>query len=232
MRRHGSIRVSGRGVGCEVDRFRTARPRPFLSKMRFSIDRSGWSRIRTCEGIATRFTVWPLWPLGYPPVSDERPPSRRLSAISCPLRDRGHSRHGRAGGESRTHNRRFTKPVLCRLSYASDLEAVKLPNIPAKCPIARTFPCRGRKSPSPPTRSRRDGRMAAAAQTTGPSRVESRGPSIVSSSASNRQGGVGPFVPGRAAAGLRAWAGRASPRWRSCGACPGRGTRSGGPAPW
>ena len=25
----------------------------------------------------------------------------------------------RAGGESRTHNRRFTKPVLCRLSYAS-----------------------------------------------------------------------------------------------------------------
>jgi hypothetical protein len=29
---------------------------------------SGWSRIRTCEGIATRFTVWPLWPLGYPPV--------------------------------------------------------------------------------------------------------------------------------------------------------------------
>ena len=27
----------------------------------------------------------------------------------------------RAGGESRTHNRRFTKPVLCRLSYASIL---------------------------------------------------------------------------------------------------------------
>jgi hypothetical protein len=31
-------------------------------------DRHGWSRIRTCEGNATRFTVWPLWPLGYPPV--------------------------------------------------------------------------------------------------------------------------------------------------------------------
>ena len=29
----------------------------------------------------------------------------------------------RAGGESRTHNRRFTKPVLCRLSYASDQQA-------------------------------------------------------------------------------------------------------------
>ncbi len=26
----------------------------------------GGSRIRTCEGRATRFTVWPLWPLGYP----------------------------------------------------------------------------------------------------------------------------------------------------------------------
>ena len=30
---------------------------------------SGGSRIRTCEGIATRFTVWPLWPLGYPAQS-------------------------------------------------------------------------------------------------------------------------------------------------------------------
>jgi hypothetical protein len=30
-------------------------------------ERHGWSRIRTCEGNATRFTVWPLWPLGYPP---------------------------------------------------------------------------------------------------------------------------------------------------------------------
>ena len=29
-------------------------------------------------------------------------------------------RINRAGGESRTHNRRFTKPVLCQLSYASD----------------------------------------------------------------------------------------------------------------
>ena len=29
----------------------------------------GGSRIRTCEGVATRFTVWPLWPLGHPPAS-------------------------------------------------------------------------------------------------------------------------------------------------------------------
>ena len=35
-----------------------------------------------------------------------------------------------------------------------------------------------------------------------------------------------------AARDLTASAGRASPRWRSCGACPGRGTRSGGRVPW
>ncbi len=29
---------------------------------------SGESRIRTCEGIANRFTVCPLWPLGYLPT--------------------------------------------------------------------------------------------------------------------------------------------------------------------
>ena len=28
--------------------------------------RSGWRRIRTFEGIASRFTVCPLWPLGNP----------------------------------------------------------------------------------------------------------------------------------------------------------------------
>lgn len=31
------------------------------------------------------------------------------------------SRRARAGGESRTHNLRFTKPLLCQLSYASSL---------------------------------------------------------------------------------------------------------------
>jgi hypothetical protein len=47
----------------------------------------------------------------------------------------------RAGGESRTHNRRFTKPVLCRLSYASDRahRAVKLPTIPSRSGHARAI---------------------------------------------------------------------------------------------
>ncbi len=35
----------------------------------------GRSRIRTCEGFATRFTVWPRWPLGYPPGSGRLLPS-------------------------------------------------------------------------------------------------------------------------------------------------------------
>ena len=48
----------------------------------------------------------------------------------------------KAGGESRTHNRRFTKPVLCRLSYASDHEAVKFPTIPSSPFHARGFSSR------------------------------------------------------------------------------------------
>jgi hypothetical protein len=95
----------------------------------------GWSRIRTCEGSATRFTVWPLWPLGYPPESGDavarlrdRRPKSRLNREA-----------GRAGGESRTHNRRFTKPVLCRLSYASVREAVEFLTIPPRSSDARAF---------------------------------------------------------------------------------------------
>ena len=45
-------------------------------------------------------------------VCRQADPDRRLEAIPVAC--------DRAGGESRTHNRRFTKPVLCRLSYASN----------------------------------------------------------------------------------------------------------------
>ena len=44
---------------------------------------------------------------------------------SDPIRSNPAGLPDRAGGESRTHNRRFTKPVLCQLSYASDSRAVK-----------------------------------------------------------------------------------------------------------
>src|SRR5262249_48961848 len=112
--------------------------------MEWASHNNGWSRIRTCEGSATRFTVLPLWPLGYPPGSNERPWDRRDARVNRFGQDRGGSfakttLQSRAGGESRTHNRRFTKPVLCRLSYASDHEAVKLPSIPSNPFQAREF---------------------------------------------------------------------------------------------
>ena len=34
-----------------------------------SFNISGWRRIRTFEGVANRFTVCPLWPLGNPSLN-------------------------------------------------------------------------------------------------------------------------------------------------------------------
>src|SRR5436305_14429777 len=82
----------------------------------------------------------PFSHLGIHPVSDD--PSRcrsRFLSRDPSAEGRGPTRQIRAGGESRTHNRRFTKPVLCRLSYASHHEAVKLPNIPSNLAIASVF---------------------------------------------------------------------------------------------
>ena len=62
----------------------------------------------------------------------------------------------RAGGESRTHNRRFTKPVLCRLSYASDQQAVKFPDYIAGVPRCKAFRDRREKPPAPPVPDERD----------------------------------------------------------------------------
>ena len=51
-------------------------------------------------------------------------PSRDIAGFPSPGRTRWLrpvelAPSGRAGGETRTHNPRFTKPMLCRLSYAS-----------------------------------------------------------------------------------------------------------------
>ena len=40
------------------------------AKIPGSLEYSGWRRIRTFEGIASRFTVCPLWPLGNPSVNE------------------------------------------------------------------------------------------------------------------------------------------------------------------
>ena len=39
-----------------------------LSHIGLAIKLSGWRRIRTFEGVANRFTVCPLWPLGNPSI--------------------------------------------------------------------------------------------------------------------------------------------------------------------
>src|SRR3954454_8916227 len=61
------------------------------------------------------------------------------SVVRLLRRNRESSSPGRAGGESRTHNRRFTKPELCRLSYASNQGTVKFPTIPSSPNHARIF---------------------------------------------------------------------------------------------
>ena len=60
--------------------------------------RSGWRRIRTFEGIASRFTVCPLWPLGNLPIkADER---------------------------TRTVNLLITNQLLCQLSHIGVLNLI------------------------------------------------------------------------------------------------------------
>ena len=59
--------------------------------------------IRTTEGIASRFTVCPLWPLGNSPIFDSAPDG--------------------AGGRTRTPDLLITNQLLYRLSYTSILPA-------------------------------------------------------------------------------------------------------------
>ncbi len=65
----------------------------------FSCGGSGW--IRTTEGIASRFTVCPLWPLGNAPIF------KMISAAMPPPNITG------AGERSRTINLLITNQLLC-----------------------------------------------------------------------------------------------------------------------
>ena len=62
----------------------------------------------------------PFGRLGIHPINRFRhsPPCQRARRQPGTI---GTTVSGRAGGETRTHNPRFTKPMLCRLSYASSL---------------------------------------------------------------------------------------------------------------
>ena len=54
---------------------------------------NGWRRIRTFEGVANRFTVCPLWPLGNPSILFQ------------------------ADDRTRTDNLLITNQLLCQLSH-------------------------------------------------------------------------------------------------------------------
>src|SRR5262249_25434210 len=99
---------------------------------------------------------------------------------------------GRAGGEARTHNPRFTKPMLFRLSYASfaivsihsrhhDREkpvwAVKSSNIPAQYGIASLFRVRGKThEPPPPIEAHQRQSSGISSHHTADQRLPARGP--------------------------------------------------------
>ena len=77
---------------------------------------SGGGRwIRTTEGIASRFTVCPLWPLGNSPMFSSRSTLKSKpgeSVLTCG-----------AGGRTRTPDLLITNQLLYRLSYTSILPA-------------------------------------------------------------------------------------------------------------
>ena len=99
-------------------------------------------------------------------------------------------RSGRAGGESRTHNRRFTKPVLCRLSYASGPIAVENPKY--TLPRVRckgSFPRPVEFPPPPDDRPRFGGRLPTTGRGRSDRRLRDRATvGILSSGRSFRQG--------------------------------------------
>src|SRR6201999_2226861 len=82
--------------------------------------------------------IYSLAPLAAWVSTRIRSTHRRAPARLRP-KPRLNRKPNRAGGESRTHNRRFTKPVLCRLSYASVRKAVKFLTITPRSPDARAF---------------------------------------------------------------------------------------------
>src|SRR5205823_14000910 len=76
----------------------------------------GGGRIRTFEGVSRQiYSLLPLaaWVPHRIRASLPLPPA--LSAL-----DDNRCVSSRADGGNRTHNRRFTKPELCRLSYVSN----------------------------------------------------------------------------------------------------------------
>jgi hypothetical protein len=85
---------------------------------------TGGNRIRTCEGL--RHQIYSLAPLAtqvFPPLNNypENPQTQHTFERVFNPRKGMHADGNltEASGGSRTHNRRFTKPELCQLSYTS-----------------------------------------------------------------------------------------------------------------
>ena len=77
---------------------KTRNPNPFPIGIKFGFLKYGGGRwIRTTEGIASRFTVCPIWPLWNSPI---------LTCVG-------------AGGRIRTPDLLITNQLLYRLSYTS-----------------------------------------------------------------------------------------------------------------
>ena len=68
---------------------------------------NGWGRIRTFEGIASRFTVCPLWPLGNPSIEN-------------------YIQFSKADERTRTVNLLITNQLLCQLSHIGIFAALNL----------------------------------------------------------------------------------------------------------
>ena len=113
-----------------ADRFAPARAPEGIERAedRAGSGDGGQDRIRTCEGCATRFTVWPLWPLGYLPDPSvpascflENGRSLRVEDLSehedrswDPARAASNGVLSGASDGSRTHNPPLTRRELFR----------------------------------------------------------------------------------------------------------------------
>jgi hypothetical protein len=121
-----------------------------LSRPRHRASHNGGGRIRTFEGVSRQ--IYSLLPLAawVPHRFRASPPISR----TLPLSTLGSTPRPRADGGNRTHNRRFTKPELCQLSYVSDgpflreTRRINEPEMSVNPRLSTLRPARCRSSPA------------------------------------------------------------------------------------
>ena len=112
-RRTIGIFGGGRWISPDGDKLRLHLPRKekYQSPKRVIGIFGGGRWIRTIEGIASRFTVCPLWPLGNSPI------------LNCAVK------RGGAGGRIRTPDLLITNQLLYLLSYTSTESTMTLDGV-------------------------------------------------------------------------------------------------------